>query len=277
MLIATYGLLPSNILRPCTSADSGHEEGRALDWMVNVRVPEQKALADAFLAWLHAPDEFGNQAVMARRLGLSYVIWNNGIWKPSTNLWTPYRDCATPALLWKKWDNTCHRNHVHVSFSWDGALGRTSFYTGFVACPAPLRTPWTTAVATAAPGVVALEAAALLDSRTGAGLPLGPCRVHPDVRIDLPTLGHGGVPATGVAAVRLRVAVSAADAPTQLRVWTAGTMAPMALAGSADRRLPTTVEVTVPVAPSGLVSLALSGGMAHVTVDVVGYSTAFVS
>ena len=70
LLLATYGPISSNIVRPCTAADSGHEEGRALDWMTNVRVPEQKAMADAFVAWLQAPDGFGNPEAMARRLGI---------------------------------------------------------------------------------------------------------------------------------------------------------------------------------------------------------------
>ena len=39
LLTATYGPVSSNIVRPCTAADSGHEEGRALDWMVSARVP----------------------------------------------------------------------------------------------------------------------------------------------------------------------------------------------------------------------------------------------
>ena len=274
LLLSTYGLVPSNILRPCTSADSGHEEGRALDWMVNVRVPEQKAMADSFLAWLAAPDEFGNTAAMARRLGLSYVIWNNVTWKPATGLWTPYRDCTKPRMRWKKWDNTCHRNHVHVSFSWDGALGRTSFYTGFVACPAPLSEPWTTAVLPASPEVVPVEPARVLDSRSGAGLALGPCRVRPDVRLDVPVLGVGSVPVTGVASVTVRVVVTRADAPTELRVWTAGTMPAATPSAVAGKRMPATVDVTVPVGPEGLVSLALTGGMAHVSADVVGYSVA---
>ena len=282
LLLTTYGLLPSNILRPCTSADSGHEEGRALDWMVNVRVPEQRATAEAFLAWLQAPDEFGNPSAMARRLGISYLIWNNAMWRPSTGAWTPYRDCALPKRRFKKYDNTCHRNHVHTSFSWDGALGRTSFYTGFVACPEPLSEPWIAqvppVVVPAAPEVVPLGPVRVLDSRTGAGLPAGPCRVHPDVPVDVPVLG--ALPpevAPGVAAVTLRVALDRLDAPTELHVWTAGTAAPttpQVALGLAGKGAPVTTEVTVPVGPDGLVSLALGGGMGHVAVDVVGYSLA---
>jgi hypothetical protein len=141
LLLATYGPVSSNIVRPCTAADSGHEEGRALDWMVNVRVPEQKAMGDALVAWLQAPDGYGNPEAMARRLGISYVIWNNQTWRaydPARG-WTEYNGCLAKKKQKKAWDNTCHRTHVHVSFTWDGANKRTSYYTGYVACPAPWR------------------------------------------------------------------------------------------------------------------------------------------
>ena len=195
LLNATYGTIYANILRRCSKADSGHEEGRALDWMVNVRVPAQKTIAESYLAWLQAPDEFGNPAAMSRRLGISYVIWNNQMWRPGSGVWTDYSDCAKKKKRAKKYDTYCHRNHVHTSFSWDGALGRTSFYTGYVACPAPVVTPWPPLLVPAAPEVAPLAPARLLGTRKGIGLPAGPCRVHPDVRLDLPVLGVGGVPA----------------------------------------------------------------------------------
>ncbi len=272
LLLSTYGLLPSNILRPCSAADSGHEEGRALDWMVSVRDPEQKATGDAFLTWLQATDSFGNPAAMARRLGISYVIWNNQMWRPSTGLWTDYNSCTKPRKRFRSLDTTCHRDHVHVSFSWDGAMGRTSFYSGFVACPAPLADAWVPALATAAPEVVPVVATRVLSTRLGVGLPDGPCRVHPDVRLDVPVLGIGPVPADGVASVNLRVGLSRPDAAAELRVWTAGTAAPLVPLVVTDKGTSAVAELSVPVGPHGLVSLALTGGMGHLVVDVTGYS-----
>jgi hypothetical protein len=272
LLTATYGPVPSNISRACSRSDSGHEEGRALDWMVNVRVPEQKEMAESYLSWLSAPDEFGNPAAMARRLGISYVIWNNGMWRPASGTWTPYSDCTKRKKRFKKYDNTCHRNHVHTSFSWDGALGRTSFYTGYVACPPPTTEPWVPALLPAAPGTVPVAPVRVLGTRRGLGLPAGACRVHPDVRMDLGVLGATGLPATGVAAVTLRVTVTRPDAATELRVWTGGTAAPLAPALTAERKQTAASTVTVPVGPDGLVSLELRGGMGHLAVDVVGYS-----
>ena len=194
--------------------------------MTNVRVPEQKAMADAFIAWLQAPDEFGNPAAMARRLGISYVIWNNQTWRaydPARG-WTDYNGCRAKKKAKRALDNTCHRTHVHISFTWDGALKRTSYYTGYVACPAPLPVvpapvvpplppvpgmplpvPVPDPVVPVTGPVLPLTPARLLGTKAGTGSVAGPCRVHPDVRFDLHVLGSGGVPATGVAAVVLRV------------------------------------------------------------------------
>lgn len=277
VLAATYGAMPSNITRACSRSDSGHEEGRALDWMVNVRVPEQKAMADSYFSWLSSPDMFGNPAAMARRLGITYVIWNNATWRPSTGTWTPYAGCDRRKRRATKFDNTCHRNHVHTSFSWDGALGRTSYYTGYVACPPPVTTPWVPALLPAAPEVVQVPPVRVLGTRRGVGVVTGPCRSHPDVRTDLQVLGAAGLPPTGVSSVVLRVGVSRPDAPTQLRVWTAGTSAPLEPVLTTDTRVDAAAYVTVPVGPDGLVSLQLSGGMGHLVVDVTGYSVGAVA
>ena len=272
LLDATYGRISSNIVRPCSAADSGHEEGRALDWMVNVRDAEQRVVAETFLGWLQAPDEFGNPAAMARRLGITYLIWNNSMWRTSTGAWTEYGGCAARKKRFKRFDTTCHRNHVHLSFSWDGALGRTSYYTGYVACPGPVADPWVPAFLTQVSDVVPVEPVHVLGTRHGVGLAGGPCRVHPDVRLDVPVLGVGGVPVTGVASVVLQVRVNKVDAATKVRVWPGGTAEPVAVVLTADRRAPGTATVTVPVGTGGLVSLELTGGMGHVRADVVGYT-----
>lgn len=105
---------------------SEHTEGRAWDWTVNVNRPDQVAQVDDALAWLLAPDAAGNQAANARRLGIMYVIWNKqilGLYALSAG-WQPYSCSGVTA---------CHQDHVHFSFTWAGAMGRTSFWTGTVA------------------------------------------------------------------------------------------------------------------------------------------------
>jgi hypothetical protein len=136
LLTATYPGTTVGIARSCgggPNAVSEHFEGRALDWMDSVRDPRQAAQAAVVLRWLLAPDARGNGYAYARRLGVMYAIWDNRIWSAGDPRagWQPYEDCAAhpePA-----YDTNCHRNHIHLSLSWNGALGRTSFWTRRVA------------------------------------------------------------------------------------------------------------------------------------------------
>ncbi len=68
---------------------------RGLDALV--RVPAQKAQADAFVNWLLAPAADGTPHAMARRLGIMYIIWNNRMirmYDPGRG-WTDYRSCLS--------------------------------------------------------------------------------------------------------------------------------------------------------------------------------------
>jgi peptidoglycan hydrolase-like protein with peptidoglycan-binding domain len=101
--------------RTCLGDTSEHYDSRALDWMLSVNVPAQKAIADSVTAWLSA----GNGA-MARRLGISYIIWNHRMWRE-----------YAPERGWAAYTGAVpHTDHVHFSFSWDGAMKRTSWWTG---------------------------------------------------------------------------------------------------------------------------------------------------
>jgi peptidoglycan hydrolase-like protein with peptidoglycan-binding domain len=101
--------------RTCLSDTSEHYDGRALDWMLSVNDPAQKAVAQSVVDWLSA-----NNGVMARRFGISYIIWNHQMWRE-------YR----PQLGWAHYTGAVpHTDHVHFSFSWDGAMKRTSWWTG---------------------------------------------------------------------------------------------------------------------------------------------------
>ncbi|MEW1953218.1 peptidoglycan-binding domain-containing protein [Terrabacter sp. NPDC080008] len=127
----TYGLASS-----CTSAtspSSEHFDGRAIDTFFSVRNSTQKAQAGALINWLLATDKAGNPYANARRLGVMYLIWDNKIWSSyrSSEGWRPYSTCATTPST--AYDTACHRNHIHVSLSWEGAQGRTSFWTKAVA------------------------------------------------------------------------------------------------------------------------------------------------
>lgn len=106
---------------------SEHYDGRAIDWMVSIADPAQHADALAVLRWLLATDAAGNRFAMARRLGVMYVIYDNRMWGAWDGRWEPYNGCAR--LKSHAYDNSCHRTHMHISLSWNGAMGRTSFWT----------------------------------------------------------------------------------------------------------------------------------------------------
>lgn len=270
LLRATYGTsISSNIVRPCTASSSGHEEGRALDWMTNVRVAAQRDIANTFLAWLQASDSWGNPHAMARRMGIQYVIWNNRMWRtydPGRG-WTEYSGCLAAAKAGTAYDTTCHRNHVHLSFSWDGALERTSYYTGRAACPVPSTPATFTAALPTGLGAVAVTPARLADTRAGTAA----CRVGANARYDVQVTGKGGVPTTGVGAALLNLTAIGPRGSTWLGAYPAGTAFP----GTSSVNVPAggtaAALVVVPVGSGGKVSIHNGSSPVDVAVDVVGY------
>jgi hypothetical protein len=122
-----------SMVRPCSGgATSDHQQGRALDWGVHANSARQVAQANQFLRWLMATDEWGNTLAMARRLGVSYVIWKDRIWDQFSG-WRAYRNSGCPKGDISKCSLTLrHRDHMHVSLSWVGARKQTSFWTHHV-------------------------------------------------------------------------------------------------------------------------------------------------
>jgi hypothetical protein len=136
LLTSTYSGTRFGGARSCGSLpDSEHHDGRAVDWMNSVRDTTQAAQAKAVLGWLFATDSHGQTYANARRLGVMYVIWNNKIWGAysADQGWRAYSSCASHPE--KGWDTTCHRDHMHLSLSYAGALGHTSFWSKKVAAP----------------------------------------------------------------------------------------------------------------------------------------------
>ena len=122
--------------RACGTGDtmpSEHYDGRAIDWMVNVNSAKQRAAAKAAIAWLLATDAQGNRFAMARRLGVMYLIFDNRIWGAWDGTWDDYNGCQAKSMQKAAYANACHRTHIHISLSWAGARGRTSFWTKKVA------------------------------------------------------------------------------------------------------------------------------------------------
>jgi hypothetical protein len=120
-----------SISRDCSiGGQSEHKEGRAWDWGARADVPSQRAAAERILDWLAAPDSYGNEAALARRFGIMYLIFNRRIWSPGGG-WRVYcvqkgKGCVAPGT--KSDVRDPHTSHVHFSFTWDGALKKTSYW-----------------------------------------------------------------------------------------------------------------------------------------------------
>ena len=116
------GTRTGGISRACgRGKPSEHKEGRALDWRLRAAVPRERQQAANFLTWLFRPDAAGNPLANARRLGVMYVVWNRQIFGTYTPGWRPYTGSSP------------HVDHMHISLTWHGAMGVTSFWTGRVA------------------------------------------------------------------------------------------------------------------------------------------------
>lgn len=261
LLTETYGTSGFGISRTCSGV-SEHSEGRALDWMHDASNKREKAEADAFLTWLLAKDEHGNGYAMARRLGIMYVIWNKRMWRaydPGRG-WAPYSGYSP------------HTDHVHFSFSWDGAAALTSFYTGkaLVSSCLPTSTSAAPALPRAALDYVPLAPRRVASTASGKGV-AERCRLSAGGRVDVKVLGRGGVPKTGVAAVAVNVSVRSSSAPATLRAYPAGAAAPAAATVSVGQRRSSTGLTVLPVGGNGRVSLTTTRGSTDVALDVVGY------
>ncbi len=102
-------------VRNCTDDGiSEHLEGRAFDWHADSRNAKSFAAAANVLTWLTA-----NNGYWAKRLGIMYIGYNHRIW-------AGYRASEG----WRKLNGNPHTDHVHFSFSWNGAYKRTSYWTG---------------------------------------------------------------------------------------------------------------------------------------------------
>lgn len=144
LLQATYPHVTWSSTRPCDGSVSEHHDGRAIDWMASVRYRKTHREARSLIHWLLATDAQGNRFAMARRLGVMYLIYNGRMWGAWDGTWQEYDNCLSdPKLRARSYDDYCHRSHVHISLSWNGARGRTSFWTGVVRptdygpCPLP--------------------------------------------------------------------------------------------------------------------------------------------
>lgn len=108
-----YGRPGNSTSRACSSQKSEHYDGRAVDWALDAADPADRRIGDAVVSWLTADD-----GEMAKRFGIQSIIWNSHSYRPSGGGWQGYVGQST------------HTDHIHFSFTWDGAMMRTSWWTG---------------------------------------------------------------------------------------------------------------------------------------------------
>lgn len=227
LLLDTYATPTFYSTRACAADPSSeHTEGRALDWMVTKRDPEQRAIAEAFLTWLLAPGSDGTPAVNARRMGIMYIGWDNQIWRGYSPIgWGELKGCNAATKKPKSFDTYCHRNHVHFSMTWDGAAGQTSYWDGTAAldptCPSTSTAGKTPRIAgpfvdhTLAPAVAFDTRKATKQSRMSTTIG---CRATQGTHLDVPLVGRYGIPTT---ATRVTVHVDSigSNSPAPIYVY----------------------------------------------------------
>lgn len=116
LVLGHLGGTDLGICRECGPGSSEHYEGRAWDWGVRADRPADVERVEKLVAWLLAPGEHAEPHANFRRAGLRYLIWDGRIWSGGTKQWRRYSG------------RSAHRDHVHFTFGWDGALARTSLY-----------------------------------------------------------------------------------------------------------------------------------------------------
>jgi len=249
---------------------SEHKEGRAVDWMVDVRDPQDRANAEAFLAWLLGPDASGRPYGNALQLGIMYIGWHDRFWRGYSRErgWTELKGCFSKTE--KKYDNYCHRNHIHISLTWAGARGEipgTAPVQPAPVQPAPEPQPAPQeSVPPPAPPEAAEEGFYGIGSEVGyESASLGPLQPG-EVR----TVALNGV-APQASTALVAITTREADRKGRLRIGT-GTEKTNSSGVKVPKRGARTVMRVVPVSAGAVQIKAPDKTPVQVRVDVLGYT-----
>ena len=276
IITSTYGASQTVwIPRGCYVGDtSEHKEGRALDWMTSVRDPQQRANAEAFLNWLLGPDQSGRPYGHALQLGIMYIGWNDRIWRGYgiDRGWQELKDCFGKSDA--QYDNYCHRNHIHISLTRQGATGldptgmpiQTEPVAALPAPEAPLAEPilTETAVAPAQPGPdsdLFMSIGSELGYRTTGQDPLQPGETR--------TIPLSSIPANATSAL-ISVTTRKAEAETRMRVGLASRKRARVFIRVPEAKSNTSV-LSVPVRKGNL-QIGATKAPVQVQIDVLGYA-----
>lgn len=107
-----------------------HAEGRALDWHLASDRPADRAAGKRLIRLLLAPDRTGEPQALARRMGVSEIIWDCSYWAAGMPDFRRYSPCfGRDGTRRKRISRTiAHIDHIHFGLTKAGAMGRTSFW-----------------------------------------------------------------------------------------------------------------------------------------------------
>ncbi|HEY4609573.1 MAG TPA: hypothetical protein VIH06_10230, partial [Ilumatobacteraceae bacterium] len=149
-----------------------------------------------------------------------------------------------------------------------GANGKINLYNseGFTQVVADVVGYYTSSPPAAGGRFTAVTPGRLLDTRLGAGIPVGPSQT-----INVPVTGQFGVPSTGVTGVAVNVTVDQPTSSGFLTVWPTGEPQPLASSHNFVPGLTIANLVLAKVGAGGQISIFNNAGQTHVVVDIVGY------
>ncbi|RYP85015.1 hypothetical protein EKO23_13565 [Nocardioides guangzhouensis] len=133
-IVNHYGGGFGPIARPCTSGGtSEHKEGRAFDWTLDATKYADRQRAKRLMEKLFEAREDGEAHVLARRMGIMYLIWNDHIYS-SYNQFERRDYLSSSCKTRRKCSKTLrHRDHMHISLTRKAARAETSFYVARLA------------------------------------------------------------------------------------------------------------------------------------------------
>jgi hypothetical protein len=108
---------------------SVHAEGRAIDYHLDAGVPKERRAAMRLIRLFLEEDRNGNEAALARRMGVQGLIFNCKAWFGGSKLErysACYRDNGKRDPDVDR--TTAHKDHVHIELNWPGARKKTSFW-----------------------------------------------------------------------------------------------------------------------------------------------------
>jgi hypothetical protein len=149
-----------------------------------------------------------------------------------------------------------------------GANGKVNLYNseGYTSLIADVVGYYTSSAPPGGGRFTAVSPGRVLDTRLGAGIPVG---AGQSINVDV--TGVKGVPASGVSGVALNVTVDQPTSSGFLTVWPTGETRPLASSHNFVPGLTVANLVLAKVGANGQVSIFNSAGATHVIADVVGY------